>query len=139
MSIALYLFCFALPLTMLFVTAFFVTRNVGDCGWTIYARAVLIDFVFRKFSNNPPNSASMAEAMTFIVMLYYTCNGQFTRVIDCINGLNFVPGEKIHLLCFVPLILICRCIHIYIYVESLRFLYILLLCMDLSRCYFKIE
>ena len=123
---------------MLIVSAFFVTRNVGDCGWTIYARAVLIDFGFRKFSNSPPNSASMDDAMTFLSIMYSTCTGTFSGGIVCIVVLDFGHRKNIDLICFVPLVLRCR-IYPNICGESSCFFYILLLSLDVPRCNLKIE
>ena len=56
-----------------FVAVLSVATGVGGRECSIYARAVRMDVAFWKFSNNPPNSASMADAMAFIVILHYTC------------------------------------------------------------------
>ena len=70
-------FCFAFPFTMLFNAVLAVTTGVGGCGWPIYAREVLVDVLFRQFTTNPPNSIYVADAMTFIIILHYTCTGPF--------------------------------------------------------------
>ena len=50
----------------------------------------------------------------------------------------FFLGKNTHLICFVPLVLICR-MHQNICGEWFCFFCILLLCMDVSRCNLKIE
>ena len=77
MSIALDLFCFAVPLTMLFSAEFSVSTGVGGCWWPISIRDVTVDVDFWQFSNNPPNSASVDDATAFLMMLHSTCTGQF--------------------------------------------------------------
>ena len=75
MFIARYLFCFSVPLTMLFAAVLSVATGVGGCGWPISARAVLMDVAFCNFSNNPPNYASMDDAIKFLIILNSTCTG----------------------------------------------------------------
>ena len=87
MSIDLGLSCFAIPFTMLFAYVLSVSTGVGGCGWPISTREFLMDVYFWKFSNNPPNSASMADAMTFLVILNYTYNGPFSGGIAVIGVL----------------------------------------------------
>ena len=65
-------FCFAVPLTMIFVVVLSVATSVGGCGWPIFARDVLMDVAFCQFSNIPPNSASVSDTMKFLTMLHYT-------------------------------------------------------------------
>ena len=64
-----------------------------------------MDVDLLKFSNNTPNSASMADSVTFLIMLKSTCTGSFYGVIDCIGVLYFGPRKKHPLLCFVPLVM----------------------------------
>ena len=45
-------------------------------------------------SNNPPNSASVADAMPFIIILNYACTGLFYGSIACIGVLDFGPMKK---------------------------------------------
>ena len=90
MYISLYLFCFDVTLTMLFVAVFYVTTSVGGCGWTIF---VLMDIVFWKFSNHPPNCAYMSDDMEFLIMMYSTCTGPFYGGISCIGVLDFDPRK----------------------------------------------
>ena len=78
MSIARDLFCFVVLFTMLFAAIFSVAIGVGGCRCPISARAVLIEVSFWQFSNNPPSSASMADAMTFLMMLHSICTGPFS-------------------------------------------------------------
>ena len=47
-----------------------------------------------KFSNNPLNSASMADSITFLIMLHSTCTGSFLGFIDCNCVLDFGPRKK---------------------------------------------
>ena len=94
MCIALDIFCFAVPLTMRFASALTVATGVGGCGWTIYTRAVIVYVTLWKFSNSPPNSASMADAMESIIMMHSTCTGLFYEGIDCIIVLDFGPRKK---------------------------------------------
>ena len=49
MSIARDIFCFAVPLTMLFAAVLSIATGVGGCGWPIYARYVLIEVAFWHF------------------------------------------------------------------------------------------
>ena len=61
MYIALDIFCFSIPLTMLFAIVLSAANGVGGCQWPISARNVLMDVAFWKFSNNAPNYASVIE------------------------------------------------------------------------------
>ena len=65
-------YCFAVTLKMLFAAILSVATNVGGCGWKISARAVHMDVFFWNFSENPPNHAFMADAMTFLSILHST-------------------------------------------------------------------
>ena len=78
----------------MFVDIFSVATGVGGCGCPIYARAVLMNVAFWLFSNNPPNSASVDYAITFLIMMNSTCTGPFFRGIDCIGVLDFGPRKK---------------------------------------------
>ena len=92
---------------MIFSAVFSVATRVGGCGWTIYARLFRMGVAFWKFSNNPPNSASLVDAMTFLVILYSTCMGPFYGGIDVIGMLllGFGPRKNIYLICCMPLVL----------------------------------
>ena len=87
-------FCFAFPLAILFADLLSVANGVVGCGRLISDTSVLVDVAFWKFSNNPPNSASVSDAMTFLIMLHYTYTGPFPRVIACIGVLGFFPRKK---------------------------------------------
>ena len=63
-------------------------------GGPFLLRDVLVAVAFWHFSNNPPNSASVADAMTFLIMLHSTCIGAFWGIIDCIGVLDFGPRKK---------------------------------------------
>ena len=137
MSIDLDVF-FAVILKILFAAVLSVATGVGGCEWPIYSGTVLMDVAFWQFSNNPPNSDSMADAMTFLIMLHYTCTGPFYGGIYCIGVLDFGPRKTIHLLCFVPLCLICG-MHPNICGESFYSFCILLLHLYVLRCNWKID
>ena len=94
MPIALNIFCFAVPFTMLFVAVLSVAAGVGGCEWPIYDREVCMDVAFWKFSNNPPNSDSVANAITFLIMLNYICNDPFSGHIYCTGVLYFGTRKK---------------------------------------------
>ena len=130
-------FCFAIPLTILFAVVLYISTGVVGCWWSIYARAVLMAVAFWQFSNNPPNSVSVADAITFLIMLHYTCTGPFWGKIDCIGVLDIGPKKNIHQICFVTLVLKLR-MHPNKYGESFQFFYILLLRLDVSRYSLKI-
>ena len=49
---------------------------------------------FWQFSNNPPNSASVADATTFHIMLHSTCTGTSTGDIAFIGVLGPIPRGK---------------------------------------------
>ena len=78
MSVALYLFCFDVPFTILFVAVLSVATGFGSCWWNISSRAVLMDVAFWQFSNNHPNYDFVDDAMTFLIMLHSTCTGPFS-------------------------------------------------------------
>ena len=50
--------------------------------------------VLWQFSNNTPNSASVDKAMTFLIMLHYTCTGPFWGGIGFIDVLDFGPNKN---------------------------------------------
>ena len=93
MSIARDIF-FAFTFMMLFTTIMSVTTSVGGCWWPIYAMAVIMDVSFWQLSNNPLNSVSVADSITFLTMLHYTCTGPFSGVISCIGVLDFFTRKK---------------------------------------------
>ena len=129
-SIFFLLFCFV---------DYAVCRCIVCCHrWTISARAVLIEVSFWHFPNNPPSSASMADAIKIIMMLNSTCTGTSSGGISWIGVFYFVPRKNILRLFFVPLVLICR-IHRSICGESFHFFCILLLCLDVLRCNWETE
>ena len=82
-------FIFDVPLMMLFAAAFCIAPGVGGCWWTISDRAVLVDVALWDFSNNPPNYASVADTMTFLIVMHSKCTGPFSRGISCIGVFYF--------------------------------------------------
>ena len=86
---------------MIFDAVLYIATGVGGCWWPIYDRDVLMDVTFWKFSNNPPNSVSMAYAITSIIILHSKCSRQFGGGIDCIGVFDFGPRKKY------PLALLC--------------------------------
>ena len=131
-------FCFAVPLTIIFAALLSIATGVGGCWWPISARAILMDVSFWKFSNNIPNSDTVTEVVTFMIILHSTCTGPFSGGIACIGLFDFETSKNINLIFFVPLVLICR-MHMNICGESFRFLFILLLRLDASRCNLRSE
>ena len=89
MSIARDIYCFAVLLTMLLAAVFSVATGVGGCWWTISARAILIEFAFRKFSNNPPSSDSVANSITFLMMLHVECSMWTCLLLEIFIALPF--------------------------------------------------
>ena len=79
---------------MLFAAVLSVATGVGGYGWTISDRAVHVDIDFWKFSNNSPNSASVAEATTFLMILHSACNGPFPGEIAIIGVLLMYFGPR---------------------------------------------
>ena len=79
---------------ILFAALLYVVTVVGGFGSPICARSILMDVSSWQFSNNPPNSASVANAMKCIIILNSTCTGTFTGVIACIFVLEFVHSKK---------------------------------------------
>ena len=78
----------------MFTAILVVATDVGGCEWFISARAVCMDVAFWKFSNNPRNSTSVADAMTFIVILYSKFTGPFYWGFSFIVVLDFGPSKK---------------------------------------------
>ena len=100
-SCILHYMFFAVPLTMLLAAVLYVATGVGGFWWPISARAVLMEVAFWKFSNKPTSSASVADAIIFLMMLHSTCTGTFSRGISWIGVLDFGPRKKhpLDLLC----------------------------------------
>ena len=96
MSISLDIFCFVVPFMMLFVTFLSVFTVVGGCQCHNSARVVCMYVAFWKFSNNSTNSASVADAMTFLVILHSTYIGLFFCVIAIIDVFGF-GGNKTYI------------------------------------------
>ena len=73
-----------------------VFTGIDGCIWSIYDRAVRMDVAFWQFSNNPPNSTSVADSMMSIMILNSTCTGPFYGVIFIIGVflLDFEPRKK---------------------------------------------
>ena len=107
MYIDLDIFCFAVPFTTLFSSAWSVATGIGGCWWNIYAREVHMDVAFWQFSNNLPNSSSVVDAMTFLIRMNSACTGPFSGYIDSLGVLymDLSPRENINLLCCMPLVL----------------------------------
>ena len=94
MSIDMYLFYFTVPFTMLFASVLSVDTGVGGCEWPIYDRAVRMDVAFWQFSRNPPNSASVADAMTFLTLINSAYNVSFYGGIAVICVLDFGTRKR---------------------------------------------
>ena len=63
---------------MLFSAVFTVSTTAGGFGRPISDSTVLMDVTFWQFTDNPPNYASVSDAMKFIIMLHSTCNVPFS-------------------------------------------------------------
>ena len=81
---------------MLFVTVLSVATGSGGCGWSISDSLVRMDVAFCQFSNHPPNSASVYDDMTFLMMIHSTCTGLFYGGISVIGVLLMGLGPKKH-------------------------------------------
>ena len=79
---------------MMFDTVLSVATGFHGCWWPISDRAVLMDIFSCKFSNNPPNYASVADSITFIIMLHSTCSETFLGGLDYIVVLDVGPRKK---------------------------------------------
>ena len=71
----------------------YIATGVGGCWCPIYARSVLMAVIFCKFSNNHPNSDSVADSITFLIILHSTSTGPFWGAIDFIGVLDFGPRK----------------------------------------------
>ena len=78
---------------MIFDTVLSVDTDVGCFWWTIFARDVQMDVNLWYFSNKPPNYTSVADTITFLIILHSTCTGTFSRGISYIGVLDF--GSRI--------------------------------------------
>ena len=96
MCIALDIFCFVVPFMMIFDAVFSVSTSVGGYEWTISDRTVPMDVCFWQFSDHPPNSASVYDAMTFLMMIHSTCTRLFYGGISVIGVLLMGLGPKKH-------------------------------------------
>ena len=128
MYIAQDLFCFDVLLTILFADVLSGASGIGGCRWPISVRAVLIEVSFWQFLNNPSSSASVADSVTFLMMMYSLELAFWSLVL----GKNFLRT------CFVPPVLICR-IHWITCGVSFRFICILLLRLDVLRYNLEIK
>ena len=79
---------------MLSAAMMYVSTIIGGYVWTIYAREVHMDVAFWNFSNSPNNSASVADAMMFFMILHSTCTGTFSGGIDIIGVLLLDFGPR---------------------------------------------
>ena len=91
MSIAIDIFCFAVPLKILFSAILSVSTGVDGCWWNISTAAVLVDVALWKFSNNPPSYTSLSDTMTFLIMLHSTCTGTFCGITCIFKLIEVAP------------------------------------------------
>ena len=54
---------------MVFAAVLYFAAGVVGCWCHVSAKEVIMAVDVWKFSNNPPNSASVTDAITFLVML----------------------------------------------------------------------
>jgi hypothetical protein len=73
MLIAFDRLCFTVSLAIPAAHALLVWIGVWACGWPIYINAVRSGIPLRALWNNAASSASVAEAMTFRIMLLMVC------------------------------------------------------------------
>ena len=78
---------------MMSAAVLYVYTGVGGCWWTISSRTVLMDVTFYQFSNNPPDSTSVADAITFLIRMHPKCTGTFSGGISCTGVLDFVSRK----------------------------------------------
>ena len=79
---------------MLFDAVLYIVTSAVYIFRPISSWAVLVDVAFCQFSNNPPNFASVDDAITFLNMLHSTCTGPSSGIFACIGVLDFVPRKK---------------------------------------------
>ena len=79
---------------MLFSAVFYIATSVGGFWCTISAKAVRVKVATWKFSNKPPDYASVADTITFLMMLHSTWTVPFSGGISCIGVLDFGPRKK---------------------------------------------
>ena len=91
MYIAIDIFCFAVPLKILFSTILSVAAGVDGCWWNISTAADLMDVALWKFSNNPPSSTYLSDTVTFLIMLHSTCTGTFCGIPCIFKLLEVAP------------------------------------------------
>ena len=89
MSIALDVFCFDTPFTILFCDTMPVSTGVGGCEWLIFTRENFMDVFLWQFSKNSPISVSVADSIMSLMILYSMCTGPFSGGIDVISVLDF--------------------------------------------------
>ena len=94
MSTAMDIFCLDVPFNIIFDAVLYVATVVGGCGWTIPDREVRMDIDFWQFPQNSLNFASVADAMTFLMILNSTCTGPFSGVIAAIGMLLLGFGTR---------------------------------------------
>ena len=92
------LFYFDVPFKNLLATGLSVATGVGGCRYPISDRAVLIEVDFWKFSNYPPNYASVEEAMTFCMMQHSIFMGPLYCGTSEIGVLLFGRGTRKNIL-----------------------------------------
>ena len=88
------LFCFAVPLKILFAAVLSVATGVDGFWWPISDRSVFMAAAFWNFPRNPTNSASVADTRKLLTMIHSTCTGTFLGGIDCIGVLYFGLRKK---------------------------------------------
>ena len=79
---------------MLLAAVFSISTGVGGCWCPISARAVLVEVAFWQFKKKSPNSTSMADAISFLVMLHSTSTGPLSGAVSCISVSDFSPRKK---------------------------------------------
>ena len=94
MLIAQGLFCFAVPLTMLFANVLSVSTGVGGYWWSMSARAIVVAVAFLVVLKYSSLLFFFDDAMTFLIILYSTFTGPFWGGVYCIGVLHFGTSKK---------------------------------------------
>ena len=93
---------------MMIATVLSLATSVGGCWWPISDGDVLVAVTVWKFSNHPPNSDSVADALHSSLCCIIHVLVLFMGTLIVLVRWVLVLGNNIYLLCFVPLVLICR-------------------------------
>ena len=123
---------------MLFAAVLSIATGFGGCWCLISAKSIIMEVSFWQFSNKPPNYTSVADAITFLIMMHSTCTCPFSGGISYIGVLDFGPRKNILRLCYMPPVMICK-MHPSKCGESFQFFCIQLFRLVVLQCNLEIE